>query len=60
MKNALLLNSLVWAGVILATAVVLQGTDSFVTMLIVLLMGSVASDAILAAPAAPGQPTSES
>jgi hypothetical protein len=47
MKQLLLINSLVWALTILASAVILQGTDAFIGMLIVLLMGSVASDALI-------------
>ncbi len=48
MRKRLLLNSLVWAATVLASAVILKGSDLFMPMLLVLLMGAVASDALLA------------
>lgn len=47
MRRAVLLNSFVWAAVVLAAAFILKGADSFIPMLIILLMGSVASDAVI-------------
>jgi len=51
-KRLLLSDSPVWAGVILARAVGLKGNSDFigVGVLLVLLSGAVASDALLAAP----------
>jgi hypothetical protein len=51
-RRGLLYNSLVWALMVFASAVILQGSDAFIAMLIVLLMGAVASDAVLAREAA--------
>ena len=48
MRQKLFLNSLVWAGTVLASAVILKGTDLFMPMLLVLLMGAVASNAMVA------------
>ena len=48
-KRLLLSDSLVWAGVILACAVVPKGNSDFIGVLLVLLPGAVASDALLAA-----------
>jgi hypothetical protein len=48
MRSIVVQNSLVWAAAILASAVVLKGTAQFLPMLLILLMGAVASDALLA------------
>jgi hypothetical protein len=47
LKNVVFLNSLVWAVAIFACAVVLKGSDDFLPVLIVLLMGAVGSDAVI-------------
>jgi hypothetical protein len=48
-KRLVLWNSLVWAGALLACAVVLKDTGGFIGVLLVLICGAVASDALLAA-----------
>lgn len=48
MQRALVWNSIVWAAVMLASAVVLRGADEFIGVLIVLISGAVASDAVIA------------
>lgn len=58
MRRALLWNSIVWAAAVFASAVVLKGYG-FVGVLIVLLCGAVASDAVIAAAAKPGEPSTD-
>lgn len=48
MRSIVVQNSLVWTAAILASAVVLKGTEQFLPMLLIFLMGAVASDALLA------------
>ena len=47
MSRMLILNSVVWAVAILATAVILKGSGEFISVAIVLLLGAFASGEII-------------
>lgn len=54
-KKVMLWNSIVWAVALMAMAIVLKGSDQFITLLIILVAGAVASDAVIAGLSNPGR-----
>ncbi len=46
-RALVLWNSVIWAAVMLACAVALQGSEAFLAVLLVLICGAAASDAVL-------------